>query len=187
MKIFLKLFAVIIFISTVLSSCTDSTTYADELNDEKLLIADYIKRHKLQVVTTFPKDNEWTKEVNNEVLDVYYLSKTGLYFHLTNKGDFGAKKDSVETNDLVIPRYIKYTLDQNADTTYNWTTLDEPFTSNFNFNDLTQACQGWHEAVSYMKWNNSEAKIIVKSKLDFGVDVRPATPYCYDMKIKFQK
>jgi len=180
MKIFLKFFTVIIFISTILSSCTDSTTYADELNAEKLLIADYIKRQNIKVVSTLPTVNPWPD-------NVYFLSKTGLYFRLTNKGDFGANKDSVETNDLVIPRYIKYTLGVKSDTTFNWTTLDEPFTSNFNFNDLTQACQGWHEAVSYMKWNNSEAKIIVKSKLDFGVDARPATPYCYDMKIKFQK
>ncbi len=180
MKIFLKLFTVIIFISTILSSCTDSTTYADELSAEKLLIADYIKRQNIKVVSTLPTVYPWPD-------NVYFLSKTGLYFRLTNKGDFGANKDSVENNDLVIPRYIKYTLGVKSDTTFNMTTLDEPFTSNFNFNDLTQACQGWHEAVSYMKWNNSEAKIIVKSKLDFGVDARPATPYCYDMKIKFQK
>jgi hypothetical protein len=180
MKIFLKLFTVIIFISTILSSCTDSTTYADELSAEKLLIADYIKRQNIKVVSTLPTVYPWPD-------NVYFLSKTGLYFRLTNKGDFGANKDSVENNDLVIPRYIKYTLGVKSDTTFNMTTLDEPFTSNFNFNDLTQACPGWHEAVSYMKWNNSEAKIIVKSKLDFGVDARPATPYCYDMKIKFQK
>jgi len=180
MKLFLKLFAVTIFISIILSSCTDSTTYADELSAEKLLIADYIKRHNIKVVSTLPTINPWPD-------NVYFLSKTGLYFRLTNKGDFGANKDSVENNDLVIPRYIKYTLGVKSDTTFNMTTLDTPFTSNFNFNDLTQACSGWHEAVSYMKWNNSEAKIIVKSKLDFGVDARPATPYCYDMKIKFQK
>lgn len=173
----------IAFLSTiVLSSCNDSETYADQLKIEKETIAAYIKREKINVLKTFPtKFEEWGD--NN-----YYLSESGLYFHLVDSGDVGSTVE-LELNDLVVPRYKEYTLTLPSDTTtYNWNTQDYPFPASFNYGNTTQSCEAFHEAAKYMKRNNSQAKIIVPSKIGFyASDLKAATPYGYELKIKIQK
>lgn len=168
--------------SVIFSSCND-TSYAKELKQEKLLIAEYIKRNNIKVLSEFPKDKKWSE--NDQ--EFYVLTKSGLYFHLVDSGDV-ASNDTVEANNTVIPRYKEYNLYENADTlTSNWSTIDYPHPDSFKFGDLTQSCQAFHEAVSYMKKNNSRAKIIVKSKIGFSKYWTPATPLAYDIKIKFLK
>jgi hypothetical protein len=153
------------------------------LKQEKLLIAEYIKRKDIKVLSDFPADKKW--EENGQ--DLYVLTKSGLYFHLVDSGDV-ASNDTLETNDKVIPRYKEYTLYEPADTlTSNWTTIDYSHPKDFKFGDLTQSCQAFHEAASYMKRNNSVAKIIVKSKIGFSTYWTPATPLAYEIKIKFLK
>jgi hypothetical protein len=162
-----------------LAACSNDETYADELKAEKALIAEYIARHHIKTVETLPNVFPWPDST-------YYLSSTGLYFRLEEQGDINAP-DSIEYNDLVIPRFIQYTLNENSDTTYNWSTIDFAYNTTFNYGNLNQACDAWHEATSYMKRNNSFAKIIVPSKLGFETDENSVTPYCYDFKMKFQK
>ncbi|HPC26966.1 MAG TPA: hypothetical protein PK410_05510, partial [Paludibacteraceae bacterium] len=74
-----------------------------------------------------------------------------------------------------------------ADTISNWNTIDYPHPFTFNYLDYSQACQAFHEAVSYMKRNDSEAKIIVPSKIGFSEYMNSVTPLGYDLKIKIQK
>jgi hypothetical protein len=155
-------------------------TYAEELKAEQKLIADFISRQKIKLVTTMPTTFPWPD-------NVYYKSKTGLYYRLTNQGDI-TSQDSVESGDKVVPRYIQYTLEaSNPDTISNMNTIDSPYTSSFSYLNTDEACLGWHEAVGYMKKNNAEAKIIVYSKLGFSGYADPATPIGYDIKIKIQK
>jgi hypothetical protein len=180
----IKQFRVVVFLFLTLliaNACKDEgMTYAEELKAEKELIADFISRQDIQVVTTLPTTFPWPDRV-------FYKSKTGLYFRLTNEGDI-ASEDSVETGDLVVPRYIQYTLTaNNSDTISNMNTIDSPYPSSFVYLNTAQACMGWHEAVGYMKKNNSEAKIIVYSKLGFSGYADPATPIGYDIKIRIQK
>lgn len=182
-KKMIKVFRITAFLSIimlVLTACNkDDMTYAEELKAEKELIADFISRQNIQVVTTMPTGT-WPD-------NVYYKSKTGLYFRLTNPGDV-ASPDSAEAGDLIVPRFIQYTLVANQpDTISNLNTIDSPYPLSFTYLNSAQACLGWHEAVGYMKKNNSEAKIIVYSKLGFTQYADPATPIGYDIKIKIQK
>jgi len=108
-----------------------------------------------------------------------------LYFHLSNPGE---GSDSLEINNKVIPRYIEYTLTEVADTVSHYSILDDNgYTLDFNYGDLNQMCTAFHEAAKYMKRNNSEAKIIVHSKIGFKDKWSPATPMGYDLTIKIQK
>lgn len=178
-KKFLFLFAVAVLVGASLSSCTNNITYAQQLDDEQTLIADFIDRQQIQVVTIMPDEFPWPE-------NVYYKSSTGLYFRLTNQGDTSSTY-FLEANDLVVPRFIQYTLDEPADTVSNWSTIDFPYTTDFNYLDYNQVCSGWHEAASYMLYDNSEAKFIVYSKLGFSDNKNNVTPMGYDMKIRIRK
>lgn len=187
MKLISRLILIVLIATTGLSSCVNEVTYADQLKSEKKLIASFLSRNKIKVVTKMPTTFPWPD-------NVYYKSSSGLYFRLEEQGDKynvdGTKsKDSVTTNDLVINRYIKYTLNTVSDTSYYQNTVDYPFPISFYYNDASQtsACDGWHEAVKYMQYNNSAAKIIVYSKLGFSNDESSVIPYGYDMRIKIRK
>ncbi len=186
MKLLFKIFLFAFTLAFTFSSCTDEITYADQLKAEKKLIADFIARNNITVVETMPTTFPWPEKV-------YYKSSTGLYFRLTDQGDRYIEDgklnpDSLEVNDEIVMRYIKYTLTAKADTASYLNTTDNPIPTSFNYYDFTQdqSCKGWHEAVSYMKYNNAEAKIIVYSKLGFS-DESTVTPYGYDFSIKIRK
>ncbi|MBP1677801.1 MAG: hypothetical protein H6Q20_2360 [Bacteroidetes bacterium] len=166
--------------SLILASCNDGETYAEQLKAEKELIADYIKRNDIKVVTTMPTKFPWDD-------NVYYKSSSGLYFRLEEQGDVSVLSDSIEANDLVVARYYQYTLNAVSDTISNWNTVDYAYPSTFNYQDDSQACTAWHEAVKYMKYNNSRARFIVYSKIGFSAASESVTPYGYDMIMKFQK
>jgi len=178
------IFSLVLILSlsmALLTSCDDSKTYAELLKDEKTTIADYIERNNIQVVTGDPEDiTEWTE-------NLYVKTSTGIYFHLVSPGDTTVKEDSIETNDLINVRYIQYTLTTKPDTIFSLNTIDSPYPTSFNYADYTQSCTAWHEAVSYMKYNEAQAKIIVPSKLGFDTYMESVTPMGYDMKIQFRK
>ncbi len=173
---------IILFFSAVLMSCKNNNdpTYSQQLKAEKELIADYIKRNNIKVVSEKPKTFPWGE-------NVYLLTKSGLYIHLVSEGDKTNQADTLLRNDLVIPRFYQYTLNAKADTISNWNTVDYPFPTTFNYLDNSQVCVGWHEAVSYMKRNNSQAKFILFSKIGFPATGNDVIPYGYDMIIKIQK
>lgn len=177
MKPFFVLFLSILFSGWVFTSCKDdNVTFAEELAAEQDLISDFIKRQGIKVVTSMPTNWSDTK--------VYYKSPTGLYFRLNEAGDSTTQAAS---GDLIVPRYIQYTLNVKPDTISHLSTIDFELPYKFNYLDYTQVCKGWHEAVTYMKNHNSAASIIVFSRIGFSQYGRPATPIGYDLKIKIQK
>jgi len=182
MKLFINTFLFVFTTAIVFSSCNNDITYGDQLKAEKTLIADFIKRNNIIVVEQLPTTNPWPA-------NVYYKTKsTGLYIRITEKGDY-LSPDSLEINDLIVFRYLQYTLNTKADTMSYQNTVDNAFPVTFNYYDQTQtqSCKGWHEAVSYMKYNNSEAKVILPSKLGFDNDELSVIPYGYDISIKIRK
>ncbi len=173
-----------ILVSLITSSCNNTKTYAEQLNDEKILIADYIKRNKIQVVKTYPADSVWTDKDGN---DIYYLTPaSGLYIHMINYGDLKSS-DTLALKDIVVPRYKQYTLGLDSVIISNWSTIDFPRPNVFVYGDLAQTCQAFQEAASYLKRNDTEAKLIVPSKLGFNDNLTSVTPLGYDLKIKIQK
>jgi len=183
MKRISYLFFLIFLASIFASSCSSTKTYSQLLNEEKDLMDGFIKRNNILVISGTPSENTtWVK--NGQ--DVYILTSTGLYFHMINTGDT-VPNDTLEYKNMVVPRFKQYTLGVPSDTISNWTTIDFPYPSDFIYGDLTQSCKAFQEAASYLKRNNSEAKLIVPSKIGFNADMMSVTPYGYDLKIKFQK
>jgi hypothetical protein len=182
MKRISYLFFLIFLVSVFASSCSNTKTYAQLLDEEKSLIDGYIKRNNILVVTTFPTDTPWVKNGR----DIYVLTSSGLYFHMINPGDL-TSKDTLELKNTVVPRFKQYTLGIVSDTISNWSTIDYPYPSDFVYGDLTQSCKAFHEAAFYLKRNNSEGKLIVPSKIGFNTDMMSVTPQGFDLKIQIQK
>jgi len=174
----------LIFLASILgTSCSKTKTYAQLLNEEKDLIAGFVKKNNILVISGTPNDSTlWNK--NGQ--DIYMLTPTGLYFHMVNPGNL-TDSITLEYKNLVVPRFIQYTLGLPADTISNWTTVDFDYTSDFTYGDLTQSCKAFQEAASYLKRLDSEAKLIVPSKLGFNAEMMSVTPLGYDFKIKFQR
>lgn len=177
----MKRFSYFMFISLcvalVLSSCNDDKTYAELLKDEKIVIADYIKRNEIKVLTSFPTDGVWGDSI-------YVVTKSGLYFHLLEPGDTTSAE--LKLKNTVVTRFKEYTLDVDPDTISNWSTVDFPHPTKFVYGDYSQVCEAFHEAVQYMKYTDSEAKIIVPSKIGFNDKMMSVTPLGYHLKIKIQ-
>ena len=182
MKRISYLFFLIFLVSLFASSCSNTKTYAQLLNDEKSLMDGYIKRNNILVVSTFPTDTPWVKDGR----EIYALTSSGLYFHMINPGDL-TSTDTLELKNTVVPRFKEYTLGIVSDTISNWSTIDYPYPSDFTYGDLTQSCKAFQEAAFYMKRNNSEGKLIVPSKIGFNADMMSVTPKGYILKIQIQK
>src|ERR1035437_791999 len=116
MKRISYLFFLVLLTSLLASSCSNTKTYAQLLDDEQTLITSYIQRNNIQVVSTYPKDSIW-KNKNGQ--DIYYKSSSGLYFHMINPGDL-TSNDTLMLNNTVVPRYKQYTLNAVSDTISNW-------------------------------------------------------------------
>jgi len=162
-----------------LSSCIDKSNYAEQLKDEKELIANYIIRNKINVIDTFPKTASWGE-------NDYYLDSKGVYFHLQNVGD---GTDTLSKYNQVSFRYKEYELTENPDTISFWTSNDSPYPATFIYGDgnYTNICEAFHIAAFYMKHNEAEAKIIVPSKLGFSDNTDAVIPMGYTINMKFQK
>lgn len=167
----------LVFISVIFYTSCNDRTYATELKNEKILIAEYIKRNNITVINELPADSTDWKE------NVYYKNSDGLYFHLVSPG-VGEK---VAVNDVVVTRFIQFTLNSDSDSLRNWTTIDYSYPNKFNYGDYSLSCTAFHQAVGYMKRNDAVAKIIVPSKIGFKENWTPATPMVYDIVIKLRK
>jgi len=118
-----------------------------------------------------------------------------LYFRLISRGDSvlvdtqsDGKKDtldlSIVANDVIIARYKRWELTENADTLSYWTTLEQAYPYEFHYLNTTE-CEAvaWHLAVGLMEYPNSVCEIIVPSKLGFSAEQSTVTPYAYILKI----
>jgi hypothetical protein len=156
------------------SSCSDTKTYADLLEDEELLISDYIKRNNINVLSQFPANGVWREKD-------YVLTESGLYFHLVKAGE---GTDSLATSNSFTLRYRQYSLDEDPTVIDKWTTDGQLEPVQFSLNVNANRFLAIHEAAAIMKKTNSEAKIIVPSSIGntlfLGSNV---TPYMYEIKI----
>lgn len=161
------------------SACKESNVYSDLLKEERKLIEDYIARNGITVVTEEPQ--EWGEKVYWQVPDY-----DNFYFHLVDQGD--TTQTEIEAKEIVLLRFKRYTLDEYADTLYNWTTQDSPEPIKFQYMiNSDNSCTGWQMAVKYMKYPGAQCKIICPSKLGFSEENSSVTPYGYDLKIKIKR
>lgn len=174
-----------------LTAC-NQTSYNALRSQEDKLIANYISRNNLNILTTEPDDDYVWGEKD-------FLKVPGYddyYFHLIRRGPATrvdsispTRKDTIDlaivANDLIVLRYKQFALTENADTLSYWTTLDQAYPYEYHYMN-TYDCEavGWHLAVKYMKYPDSECQIIQPSKLGFTAEQNTVTPYGYIMRIK---
>ncbi|MBR1716498.1 MAG: DUF4827 family protein [Paludibacteraceae bacterium] len=186
----------IVFLLTAAAACMliascSQNSYSSQRKAEDRLIAQFIQRNNINVLTEEPADDyEWGE---NDYLLVPGVEN--LYFHLRERGDSTDTDGQdtitispISTNETVVVRYKKFGLEENADTLSYWTILDQSYPMEFKYlNTASCEAMGWHYAVKYMKYTNAECQIICPSKQGFTEDQNSVTPYCYIMKIRIKR
>lgn len=170
-----KVFYIALLLIVATSCNKNQNIYSDMLKAERKLIEAYILREGITVVEEEP--TEWGENVYWKLPDY-----DNFYFHLVNPGD--STLGEVKSNDQILLRFKRYTLNEYADTLSNWTTLDnpEPVKLQYMVNSST-SCTGWQMAIQHMKYTNAQCKIICPSKMGFDEENSSVTPYGYDLKI----
>ena len=181
-------------LALMITGCA-SNTYSKLRDKEDKLIANYISRNGLVILEDEPAaDHVWGEKEYYKVRD-----HDNLYFHLITRGDSirvdsisPTENDTVDleiiANDLIVMRYKKFELTENADTLSYWTTLDQAFPTEFHYGNLSDCeCVAWHVAVRLMKYPESLCEVIVPSKLGFSDEQTSVTPYVYILKIKVKQ
>ena len=175
----------------IIAAGCNGNTYSRLRDKEDRLIANYLSRNNYTIVTEEPDDNHvWGEKEFYKVKGV-----DNLYFRLISRGDSvlvdtlsDGKKDtldlSIVANDVIIARYKRWELTENADTLSYWTTLEQAYPYEFHYLNTTE-CEAvaWHLAVGLMEYPNSVCEIIVPSKLGFSAEQSTVTPYAYILKI----
>lgn len=157
-------------------SCKNDNSYAEELEAEKTLIKNYIKRNGITVLDKFPVDSVSFPE------NAYVLTSSGLYYRLNKQG---TGRD-VEVNDEIVTRYYEYTLNENPEIYDYWDPQLYPDPYVFSYMNLSRSSVAFHEAVGYMKKSGAEAELIVPTKIGFNPSGEVVIPYGYKMKIQFK-
>ena len=88
------------FVAALVVGCSGSSTYSDLVKQQKATISTYLRYDTINVVGALPSD--YATKVWSGKKD-YYLSSTGLYYHLLQVGDQVAidNKDSIRLGDVV--------------------------------------------------------------------------------------
>ncbi|MBR5854330.1 MAG: DUF4827 family protein [Paludibacteraceae bacterium] len=168
----------LILFGLTLIGCNNNT-YSDALKAEEELIATFIARQGIEVVTEKP--TEWKENVYWKLPDY-----DNYYFHLVEVGD--TMSAPLEANDKVLLRYIQYTLEAYADTVRFWNSDDQPNPTELKYRVATESsCTGWQIALEHMQYTGAQCKIICPSKLGFTDQNSNVIPYGYDMKIKIKR
>lgn len=154
-----------------LFACEDENNYSQLLKKEEIEINSWLKRNNIKVLDEFPADSVFAE-------DEMYHYPEGIYFRLIDKG-IG---DTLRTGDRFVLRYRQYTLEEGALVESYWTTQDNPYPPEIVYGNATNSCEGWDQAFEAMKRSESQAQIIVPSKL--GHNDSEVIPYIYDLKIR---
>jgi len=164
----------------MITGCNNNT-YSRLRDKEDKLIANYISRNGLQILTQEPDSGHVWGEKEYYKIPGY----DNFYYHQIQQGDTAQE---IVTNDLIIVRYKQFGLTENADTLSYWTTLDQAFPVEFHYMN-TSECEAvaWHLAIRQMKYADSQCEIICPSKLGFTDNQTSVTPYVYIMKIKVKQ
>lgn len=181
-------------LTMIMSGCTQNT-YSRLRDKEDKLIANYIRRNGLNILKEEPAADYVWGEKDFLLVPGY----DNYYFHLRHRGD-SVRIDSIspdridtvdltiEPNALIVLRYKQFALTENADTLSYWTTLDQAYPYEFHYGNMADCeAAGWHLAVRYMKYPDSECEIIQPSKMGFSTEQNSVTPYGYIMKIKVKQ
>jgi hypothetical protein len=181
MKRIFATFAPFFLLALGFASCDSSSTYAEQLSDEKKTIKDYISVHHIKVVDTIPSIVPWPD-------NVYYLTEDGLYLHVIDTGAF--VNTNIQKNTVISVRYLETYLDGTANNSNLESSGDpiELFYGSVGTTDSYGDCTAWHEALTYVG-DGGRVTMIVPASIGWSLYTEDAslTAMYYELRFNFWK
>lgn len=194
MKKLLLLFFILLAVGFSFQACDDTKTYAEMLEEEDDAIADFINKEGIKVIsqTEFFDNDSVTDVEKNEFVQL----SSGVYMQIVNKGSDNPA-DTVKNNDLVLVRFMEYSL-LDKDTTLSNLTLpylvDEfKYTASsssiagifiqglmYMAYGYTAVPAGWLVPLPYVR-DKAHVRLIVPSKMGHQSAMQYVYPYYYDI------
>ena len=194
MKKLLLLFFILLAVGFSFQACDDTKTYAEMLEEEDDAIADFINKEGIKVIsqTEFFDNDSVTDVEKNEFVQL----SSGVYMQIVDKGSDNPA-DTVKNNDLVLVRFMEYSL-LDKDTTLSNLTLpylvDEfKYTASsssiagifiqglmYMAYGYTAVPAGWLVPLPYVR-DKAHVRLIVPSKMGHQSAMQYVYPYSYDI------
>ena len=198
MKKLIPLFLLLLTIGYVSQSCSDSKTYAEQMEDERRAISKFISQHNIKVISAeeFEKSGYKTDTTKNE----YVQMGNGVYMQIYDKGSVGVVEDSIRDRDVVTVRFMEYDI-MVGDTTYasnyyiphlvdvfdytlSGTTAYGQFRQGMMYQTYgySDVPEGWLTPLRYIG-NKARVKLIVPHKVGHREAMETTVkPYYYDLR-----
>ena len=190
----LLLFFILLAVGFSFQACDDTKTYAEMLEEEDDAIADFINKEGIKVIsqTEFFDNDSVTDVEKNEFVQL----SSGVYMQIVDKGSDNPA-DTVKNNDLVLVRFMEYSL-LDKDTTLSNLTLpylvDEfKYTASsssiagifiqglmYMAYGYTAVPAGWLVPLPYVR-DKAHVRLIVPSKMGHQSAMQYVYPYYYDI------
>ena len=194
MKKLLLLFFILLAVGFSFQACDDTKTYAEMLEEEDDAIADFINKEGIKVISQseFFDNDSVTDVEKNEFVQL----SSGVYMQIVDKGSDNPA-DTVKNNDLVLVRFMEYSL-LDKDTTLSNLTLpylvDEfKYTASsssiagifiqglmYMAYGYTAVPAGWLVPLPYVR-DKAHVRLIVPSKMGHQSAMQYVYPYYYDI------
>lgn len=194
MKKLLLLFFILLAVGFSFQACDDTKTYAEMLEEEDDAIADFINKEGIKVIsqTEFFDNDSVTDVEKNEFVQL----SSGVYMQIVDKGSDNPA-DTVKNNDLVLVRFMEYSL-LDKDTTLSNLTLPylvDEFKYTASSSSIagifiqglmymayryTAVPAGWLVPLPYVR-DKAHVRLIVPSKMGHQSAMQYVYPYYYDI------
>ena len=194
MKKLLLLFFILLAVGFSFQACDDTKTYAEMLEEEDDAIADFINKEGIKVIsqTEFFDNDSVTDVEKNEFVQL----SSGVYMQIEDKGSDNPA-DTVKNNDLVLVRFMEYSL-LDKDTTLSNLTLPylvDEFKYTASSSSIagifiqglmyiaygyTAVPAGWLVPLPYVR-DKAHVRLIVPSKMGHQSAMQYVYPYYYDI------
>lgn len=173
--------ALLVLLTMAISSCSSSLTYANQLEEEKTSIKDFIATNKYQIVDTIPSVVPWPD-------GVFYLTESGLYVHVVDTGAF--VDPSIQTNTVINVRFVETDMEGEQGYTNMYGTGDpiELLYNNVSSSASYGDCLAWHEGLDYVG-DGGRIQMIVPASIGWSMYTSSAalTAMYYELSYTFWK
>lgn len=171
----------LLFSATVVTSCDDTKSYAELLDEENDAVDKFLETQT--VINSIPENNDF---IVGENAPYYKLDEDGyLYMQVLSKGDGGMAK----YNEVIFFRYSRMNILTWADggdpiLSGNDDNIAEAFSFNFQNTSMNSASQyglGIQEPLKYLELN-CHINLVVKSKMGAMGEIASVVPYLYNLR-----
>jgi hypothetical protein len=182
-----------------LQSCSDTETYAEQLEKERAAISKYINTNQIKVIS---EEDFEVDTLTDVALNEYVALSNGVYMQIVNRGSEAAK-DTIKPNTTVMIRFMEYDVmagdttlsnidyalpdgfryDEYGTTAYATFLIDESGigATMYSAYSSTQVPNGWLLPLKYIR-DRAHIRLIVPSKMGHSVANQYVNPFYYDMR-----